>query len=422
MVSMTVLLAAVDIGRFDPFIQAHSPPTPRKIAPRRGTGQASQSLHMLQARIGPLADRPATRHKAAMTGELSLDFTSDNSSGAHPAILEAIVAANAGPSAAYGADQWTQRAERALADVFEREVAVYLVATGTAANALALSAATEPWGAILCHEFAHIAADECGAPEFFSAGAKLVGLPGAAGKITPAALRDALAIMPRGVVKQVQPQALSLSQATECGSLYTTSEIAALAEIARAAGMAVHMDGARFANALVSLGLTPAEMSWKAGVDILSFGATKNGALACEAVVFFDAVRAKNFAYRRKRGGHTLSKGRLLGAQMAAYLQDGLWLDLARQANARAAELEQGLAALPGVRLPWKREINEVFAILPRTMHQRMAAAGARYHPWTPRALEPQERPSADETFARLVPSFATEPAAVWATIAAARG
>lgn len=357
-----------------------------------------------------------------MTAQLHLDFSSDNSSGAHPAILEAILAANSGPAAAYGADEWTRRAERALSEAFEREIAIFLVATGTAANALALSAVTAPWGAILCHEFAHIAADECGAPEFFSAGAKLVGLPGAAGKATPAALRDALALMPRGVVKQVQPQALSLSQATECGTLYAPEEIAALAEIAREAGMAVHMDGARFSNALVALGLTPAEMSWKAGVDVLSFGATKNGALACEAVIFFDPERAENFAYRRKRGGHTLSKGRLLGAQMDAYLKDGLWLDLARKANARAAELEAGLAALPGVRLPWRREINEVFAILPKPMHERMVAAGARYHPWTPRALEPAERPGADEIFVRLIPSFATAPEAVATLIAAAHG
>ena len=357
-----------------------------------------------------------------MTGGMNLDFTSDNSSGAHPAILDALVAANAGPAAAYGVDEWSRRAERALSQAFEREVAVFLVATGTAANALALSAITDPWGAILCHEFAHIAADECGAPEFFSAGAKLVGLPGAAGKLTPGALRDALAIMPHGIVKQVQPQALSLSQATECGTLYAPAEIAALADIAHEAGMAVHMDGARFSNAIVALGLTPAEMSWKAGLDVLSFGATKNGALACEAVIFFDPERAENFAYRRKRGGHTLSKGRLLGAQMEAYLKDGLWLDLARKANARAGELEAGLAALPGVRLPWKREINEIFAILPKPMHARMTAAGARYHPWTPRALELAERPVADEVFVRLIPSFATAPKAVAALIEAARG
>ncbi len=357
-----------------------------------------------------------------MASELHLDFTSDNSSGAHPAILEALVAANSGPAAAYGADEWTKRAEKALSKLFEREVAVFLVATGTAANALALSAVTDPWGAVLCHEFAHIAADECGAPEFFAAGAKLVGLPGAAGKLTPAALQDALAMMPRGVVKQVQPQALSLSQATECGALYTAAEISALADIAHSAGMAVHMDGARFANALVSLGLTPAQMSWKAGVDVLSFGATKNGALACEAVIFFDPAKAQNFAYRRKRGGHTLSKGRLLGAQMEAYLKDGLWLDLARQANARAAELEAGLAALPGVRMPWKREINEVFAIVPNAMHARLIAAGGRFHPWTPRALETGQRPGPDEAFIRLIPSFATPAEAVVALLAAARG
>ncbi|MFV0282046.1 MAG: threonine aldolase family protein [Rhodoblastus sp.] len=357
-----------------------------------------------------------------MTGDLNLDFTSDNVSGVHPDILEALLAANTGAAAAYGADAWTRRAETALARVFEREIAVFLVATGTAANALALGALVAPWGAALGHEFAHIAADECGAPEFFTAGAKLVGVPGGAGKIAPGALESALSILPRGAIKSVQPQALSLSQATECGTLYTPAEIAALAGIAHSTGMAVHMDGARFANAIAALDVSPADLTWRAGVDVLSFGATKNGAFACEAVIFFDSTRAENFGYRRKRGGHTLSKGRLLGAQMEAYLKDDLWLDLAKKANARATELEAGLAGLPGVRLPWKREINEVFAILPAAMHARLKAAGADYYEWSPRALAAHERPSGGEVFARLIPSFATAPEAVSALIAAARG
>jgi threonine aldolase len=250
-----------------------------------------------------------------------MDFASDNAWGAAPEILAALTAANSGPTPAYGADDWTARAERRLAEVFERDCAVFLVATGTAANALALAALAPPWGAIFCHETAHVADDECGAPEFYTAGAKLVGIPGAAGKIPEAGLGRALARYPRGLVKQVQPAALTLSQATECGTIYTCAEIAALADMAHAAGLGVHMDGARFANALVSLGCTAADMTWKAGVDVLSFGATKNGALACEAVVFFDPAQADDFAFRRKRGGHTLSKGRLLGAQMLAYLE-----------------------------------------------------------------------------------------------------
>lgn len=351
---------------------------------------------------------------------MNLDFTSDNASGAAPEILQAILDANGGSAPAYGADEWTARAERSLAGAFETDLSAFLVATGTAANALSLAALAQPWGAILCHEFAHIAADECGAPEFFSAGAKLVGLPGGAGKVTPDALADALELMPRGIVKQVQPMALSLSQATECGTIYALDEIAALAKVAHGAGLAVHMDGARFANALVALGCSPAEMSWKAGVDVLSLGATKNGALACEAAIFFDPARAENFAYRRKRAGHTLSKGRLFGAQMAAWLEDGLWLKLAERANARAAALEAGLARLPGVRLPWKRQVNEVFAVLPRATHGRLMAAGARFHAWSPRALAPAQRPAPDEIFVRLVCSFATAPEAVENLLAAA--
>jgi threonine aldolase len=340
-----------------------------------------------------------------------MDFASDNAAGASKPILEALLATNAEFCPAYGADRHTAEAERALSALFEREVASFLVATGTGANALALGALTPPWGAVFCHEHAHVIDDECGAPEMFSGGAKLVGIPGAIGKITPAALGDALARFPRGLVKQVQPAALSLSQATECGAIYTSAEIAELASIAHEAGVAVHMDGARFANSIIALGCTPAEMTWKAGVDVLSFGATKNGALACEAVIFFDRKRAADFAYQRKRGGHTLSKGRFLGVQMCAYLRDGHWLALARHANACAARLEEGLRRASHVRIPWPRQVNEVFAILPRRSDAALKAAGARYYDWGARSLSPQEAPRDDEVFVRLISSFATKPA-----------
>jgi threonine aldolase len=340
-----------------------------------------------------------------------MDFASDNAAGASRPILEALLATNDEFCPAYGADRHSAAAERALSAVFERDVASFLVATGTGANALALGAITPPWGAVFCHEHAHIIDDECGAPEMFSGGAKLVGIPGAIGKIIPAALRDTLARFPRGLVKQVQPAALCLSQATECGTIYTCAEIAELAAIAHAAGVCVHMDGARFANALIALDCTPADMTWKAGVDVLSFGATKNGALACEAVVFFDRQRAADFAYHRKRGGHTLSKGRFLGVQMCAYLKDHHWLDLARHANALAARLEEGLRRSPGVRLPWARQVNEVFAILPKRVDAALKAAGARYYDWGTRSLSPQEAPHDDEVFVRLISSFATKPA-----------
>jgi len=338
-----------------------------------------------------------------------MDFASDNSSGASDRVLAALVAANAGAAMPYGADPWTAAAEQAVQEVFERDCAVFLLPTGTAANALALAALTPPHGAIFCHEEAHIANDECGAPEFYSAGAKLVGLTGAQGRISLDSLKGALARFPRGLVKQVQPSALSITQATECGTLYSLEELDALCAAARGAGVRVHMDGARFANAVARLGCSPARMSWGAGVDVLSFGATKNGTFCCEAVIFFDPALAQDFAFRRKRGGHTLSKGRFLGAQMSAYLKDGHWLDLARHANAMADRLAQGLATCPGVRLPWPCEANEVFAILPRAADAALKAAGALYYQWGNRGLTTSQAPQAEEVFVRLVPSFATQ-------------
>jgi threonine aldolase len=340
-----------------------------------------------------------------------MDFASDNAAGASAPLLEALLATNDESCPAYGTDRYTADAGRALSALFQREVASFLVATGTACNALALGAVTPPWGAVFCHEHAHIIDDECGAPEMFCGGAKLVGIPGMIGKITPGGLAEALARFPRGLVKQVQPAALSLSQASECGTVYTCPEIAELSAQAHSAGLAVHMDGARFANALVALGCSPAEMTWKAGVDVLSFGATKNGALACEAVVFFDRGRGENFVYQRKRGGHTLSKGRFLGTQMLAYLNDDHWLDLARHANASAARLEAGLCRIQGVRFPWPRQVNELFVVLPKRADAALRTAGARYHDWGARSLGAAEAPKANEVFVRLIASFATKDA-----------
>jgi threonine aldolase len=342
-----------------------------------------------------------------------MDFASDNAAGASPLVLEALLAANHGAVPAYGSDPYSTRAKTMLNDVFEREVTAFFVTTGTAANALALGALCPPWGAIFGHHHAHIANDECGAPEMFTAGAKLVGIDGPTAKISPDAFRTTLKDFPVGIVRQVQPGALSLSQATECGTLYACDEIAALSDIAHGAGMPVHMDGARFANALVALGCTPAQMSWKAGVDVLSFGATKNGTFACEAVIFFDSEKAKNFAYQCKRGGHTLSKGRLLGAQMAAYLENDHWLDLARSANAHASDLAAGLKGIPGVRLAWDAPANQIFAILPRAADEALKRAGARYYDWGSRGHATSQALAPDEVFIRLVTSFATEAEAV---------
>ncbi|MDE3175935.1 MAG: low specificity L-threonine aldolase [Pseudomonadota bacterium] len=351
-----------------------------------------------------------------------MNFASDNGAGATPAILAAIAAASQGAAAAYGADPWSGRATARLADVFETELAAFLVATGTAANALALSALARPWEAVFCHEESHVHDDECGAPEFFAGGAKLVGIPGYDGKITPDALRETLARFPRGLVKSCQPAALTLSQATEAGTIYSLDEIRALTEIAHAQGLAVHMDGARFANALVAAQCSPAEMSWRAGIDALSFGATKNGALACEAVIFFDKRRAESFPFLRKRGGHTLSKGRLLGAQMEAYLAADHWLDLAARANAAARRLFDGLTAIPGVRAGWPVEINEVFVIAPTARIADWRAAGAVFYDWPTRAVPPERTPGPGETLIRLVTSFETSGAEIDAFLALARG
>jgi threonine aldolase len=336
-----------------------------------------------------------------------MNFASDNAAGIAPEILAAISQANEGVALAYGGDAWTRRVEERLADIFEHELAVFLVSSGTAANALALAQLTEPWGAVLCHREAHIAADECGAPEFYGGGIKLVGLPGEAGKLAPATLQRALGASSWGGPHHVSPSVLSLSQATEGGTVYPPDEIRELAEIAHARGMSVHVDGARLGNALARLNASPAQATWMAGVDVLSFGATKGGALAAETVIFFDPDRAANMAERRKRGGHLISKHRFLAAQVEAYLADDLWLKLARHANAMADRLAAGLAAAQLVPV-WPVQANEVFVALPMRLDQRLRAAGASYHPWTTDSLPKDVALDGDATLVRLVTSFAT--------------
>jgi len=337
-----------------------------------------------------------------------MNFASDNIMGASKPVLEALSRANEGAQAAYGEDPITKRVEQRFADVFEREVAVFLIPTGTAANALALATVVPPFGLCLCHREAHIMEDECGAPEFYTHGAKLAGLDGVGAKVAAADLTAHLAGLGRHV-KQMPPTALSISQASECGLVYTPEEIGALAAACRSRGLRLHMDGARFANALVALGCAPAEMTWRAGVDVLSFGATKNGCLAAEAIVVFDPVFAETLAYRRKRAGHLLSKGRFLAGQFEGYLADDHWLDNARHANAMAARLAAGLTTLR-VRLAWPCEANEVFPVIPRSLDAALRAAGAVYHPWSGRSLAPGEAIGADDVLVRLVTSFASTP------------
>ncbi|MBV9571029.1 MAG: low specificity L-threonine aldolase [Alphaproteobacteria bacterium] len=325
-----------------------------------------------------------------------MNFLSDNAYGAAPEILAAIAKANDGAAPPYGDDEITSRLTRRFCEVFEREVVVFPVVTGTAANALALAALVPPYGAIFCHEENHIAVDECSAPEFFSGGARLVPLNGVHGKITPETIERALPLFQRGVHSPV-PSAISITQATERGTVYKRDEIAALSELARRHRMTIHMDGARFANALAHLGCTPAELTWKVGVDALSFGATKNGALCAEAVILFDPSRAQDLEYRRKRGGHLISKMRFISAQLEAYLLDDRWLNLAHAANANAQTLAISLSGVADMQLAEPVEANEVFVCMPVALAAKLKTCGATFYEW--------DLPADDRVLIRLVVS-----------------
>jgi len=331
-----------------------------------------------------------------------MNFGSDNWAGAAPEIMEAVVAANAGLAPAYGADALSERVKNRFSEIFERDVAVYFVATGGAANGLALSVMTPPYGMILCHEESHVQMDECAGPEFFTGGAKLLPLPGFAAKLLPETIATALKGFPERPPHGAPAHVLSLTQAAECGVVYTCEELTALCDTAREHDLKVHMDGARFANALVSLNCTPAQMSWKAGVDVLCFGGTKNGCLAAEVVVFFNPDDAKDFEFRRKRSGHLWSKQRFIAAQFDAYLSDDLWRRLAQQANDRAQNLSKRLAEIDGVKVWYRTEANEIFVSFPEGVADKLREKGATFYPW----ITPGD--PANGTMQRLICSYAT--------------
>ena len=311
-------------------------------------------------------------------------FDSDNAGPAHPAIMQALAAANSGYALPYGADDLMDAVRSRLREVFEAPNAeVHLVATGTAANALCLATLGQPWQAVLCTPMAHIHQDECNAPEFFTGGAKLLPV-GAADKMTASQLAAALeALEPHGV-HGAQRGPVSITQITELGQLYSCAEIAAIGQVAQRFAVPLHMDGARFANALVAQEGTAAAMTWKAGVRALSFGATKNGCLGVEAVLLFDACPAQSweFELRRKRAAHLFSKHRYLSAQMLAYLRDDVWLHNARAANAAAARLAERLRQLPEIDFIAEPKANMIFFTAPRGLHQRLMAGGAQYLLW----------------------------------------
>ena len=307
-------------------------------------------------------------------------FASDNAGPVHPNVMAALAAANIDYAKSYGADAQMEAVRDTIRTLFEApNAAVFLVATGTAANSLALATLCNPWQTTFCSPVAHIHEDECNAPEFYSGGAKLT-LVGDSDKIAPDALRAAILEEETRGVHGPQRGPLSITQATEKGHIYTCAEIAALCDIAHSFGLPVHLDGARFANAMVALGCSPAEMTWKAGVDAVSFGGTKNGCMGVEAVIFFDPTKAWEFELRRKRGAHLFSKHRYLSAQMQGYLADDTWIDTAKIANDNCAHLANGLRDIAGVSFTNTPQVNIIFAKMPPKIHQRLMAAGAMYY------------------------------------------
>ncbi|MBL6941215.1 MAG: low specificity L-threonine aldolase [Rhodospirillales bacterium] len=339
-----------------------------------------------------------------------MNFSSDNITCACPEIAAAVMAANDGPAMPYGADATTGTLEQTIADLFETRADVFLVATGTAANVLALSVLAPPYGSIYCHPEAHIEVDECGGPEFYTGGAKLVHLPDRNGKITAVDLAEALKDE-HGDVHHVKPAAVSLSQTAETGVVYSLDEITAISAVAHEHGLKVHMDGARLANAVAALGCSPAEMTIKAGIDAVSFGASKNGAFAAEAVVIFTAGLADEFAYRRKRGGHLFSKMRFLAVQFETYLKDGLWLKMAGHANDCMKTLAQGLGEIGDVELLFPADANMLFARLPNTMIEGLRNAGFAFYDW----------PGEERSIIRLITAFNTDKTDIEAFLAEAR-
>jgi len=332
-------------------------------------------------------------------------FASDNWAGAHPAIASALSDNTHGFAPAYGNSLLDRRVEQRFRDIFERDVAVFFVATGTAANALSLTAVNKAGGVCFTHSEAHVIADECGAPEYFTGGARLVPVEGPLSRIDPARLDEAIRRYSADFIHAGRPMAVSITQATESGTVYGLDHIAAIGKVCREHGVPLHMDGARFANALVRLGCSPAEMSWRSGVDILSFGGTKNGCWCAEAIVIFDPDKARDMPYLRKRAAQLFSKSRFVAAQFDAYFENGLWLSLARHANSMTERLAAHVEVSGRLRLAWKTEANEAFIVMSDTTRDELKNAGVVFNPWhagANAALAP------GEAIYRFVTSFAT--------------
>jgi threonine aldolase len=337
-----------------------------------------------------------------------IDYRSDNTGRAAPEILEALVRANRDTALGYGADQWTAALQQRFSELFETAVRVFPVATGTAANALSLAALGPSWGIVYCSEAAHINTSEANAAGFFGGGLKLAAVGGEHGKIGADRLAETLAAISPGQLHRGQPAAVNLTQASDLGTVYSIAEIGAIAEVAKGRGLRLHMDGARFANAVARLGCSPAEATWRAGIDIMSFGATKNGGALCDAIVVFSPELADGLAVQLRRAGQVWSKMRFASAQLIAYVENELWLDMARASNAIAARIAAGLAEIPDARLLAPVEANEIFLDLPGAVMDALEADGFQFY-----------RRSA--SLARFVCRFDASPAEADALLAALR-
>ena len=337
-----------------------------------------------------------------------MNFASDNTGPVHPNVMAALIAANTGYALPYGGDDLTAQTIQNIRDLFEApDAAVFLVSLGTAANSLILATLSQPWETVFCHTVAHIHEDECNAPEFYSGGTKLTLVPGPEAKMTAENLRRSILAEETRGVHGPQRGPVSLTQATERGTIYSLKEIQEISATAEEFGLPVHMDGARFANAVQSLGCSAAEMTWKSGVDAVTFGGTKNGLMAVEAVIFFNPKHAWEFELRRKRGAHLFSKHRFLAAQMQSYLAGDLWLDMAKKSNDGSARLVQGLKQIPEVQIDFEPQANIIFAHWARAAHQRLHAAGAQYYVM---AGDHTTGPSDELLPARLVADWSTTP------------
>ena len=337
-----------------------------------------------------------------------MNFASDNTGPVHPNVMAALIAANTGYALPYGGDDLTAQTIQNIRDLFEApDAAVFLVSLGTAANSLILATLSQPWETVFCHTVAHIHEDECNAPEFYSGGTKLTLVPGPEAKMTAENLRRSILAEETRGVHGPQRGPVSLTQATERGTIYSLKEIQEISATAKEFGLPVHMDGARFANAVQSLGCSAAEMTWKSGVDAVTFGGTKNGLMAVEAVIFFNPKYAWEFELRRKRGAHLFSKHRFLAAQMQSYLAGDLWLDMAKKSNDASARLVQGLKKIPEVQIDFEPQANIIFAQWARAAHQRLHAAGAQYYVM---AGDHTTGPSDELLPARLVTDWSTTP------------